>query len=76
MFIIAASASTVALILWICVAAAGFDYKASSVKARILNREYCTDYTTADVFYASDVIDTIRELDRNRVEVNGDVMRK
>lgn len=45
-------------------------------KANIINREYGTSYTQAEVFYASDVIDTIREIDRRRIEVNGDLMRE
>lgn len=47
----------------------GADYRAS-----IINREYGTKYTREEVFYASDVIDTIRELDRKRIELNGDVV--
>jgi hypothetical protein len=48
---------------------------ASDHKARILNNEYGTGYTQEDVFYASDVIDTIRNLDRTRIEISGDLMR-
>lgn len=48
---------------------------AAESKARIINREYGTNYTQAEVFYAHDVIDTIREIDRKRVEVNGDILR-
>lgn len=44
-------------------------------KAGIINREYGTQYTQAEVFYASSVIDTVRELDRKRYEVNGDFRR-
>lgn len=53
-----------------------FDWKASEVKAGILNREYGTEYTQQEVFYASSVIDTIRELNRSCVEINGDLLRK
>lgn len=52
-----------------------FEWIASEHKANILNREYGTSYTREEVFYASNVIDTIRELDRKRVELNGDIMR-
>jgi hypothetical protein len=44
-------------------------------QADIINREYGTHYTQAEVFYASNVIDTVRELDRKRVELNGDLLR-
>ena len=50
-----------------------FDYKAAGVKAHLINREYNTNYTQAEVFYASDVINTIRELDRTRIEINGNI---
>ena len=53
----------------------GWEYIASEHKANILNREYQTNYTREEVFYASDVIDTIRELDRKRIELNGDLIR-
>lgn len=45
-------------------------------KANIINREYRTNYTQAEVFYASNVIDIILELNRKRVEINGDLMRE
>ena len=50
-----------------------FNYRASETKASLINREYNTTYTTEEVFYASDVIDTIRELDRTRIEINGNI---
>ena len=54
---------------------AGWSWMAAESKAQIINREYGTKYTREEIFYASDVIDTIREIDRKRIEVNGDVMR-
>ena len=51
-----------------------YSYVAAEYRAEILNREYGTSYTRKDVFYASSVIDTVRELDRKRVEINGDVI--
>lgn len=41
---------------------------ASDAKANIINREYGTDYTQAEVFYADDVIEKIRQIKRHRVE--------
>lgn len=46
----------------------------SEYKAAIINREYKTNYTREEIFFASDVIDTIRELDRKRIELNGNLM--
>lgn len=47
---------------------------AAKHQANIINREYGTHYTQAEVFWASDVIETVRELDRKRVEVNGNLI--
>lgn len=52
------------------------DWVGSAHKANIVNREYGTDYSREEVFYGSSVIDTIRELDRKRYEVNGDIRRQ
>ncbi len=49
-------------------------YVAAEYQAGIINREYGTNYTQKEVFYASDVIETVRELNRTRVEVNGDIV--
>ena len=54
----------------------GYNWIAAEHKTHILNREYGTNYTQAEVFYASDVIDTVRQLDRNRYEINGDLARE
>ena len=62
---------------------AGFGYAvlcwswmAAEYKVEIINREYGTHYTQAELFWASDVINMVRELDRKRVEINGDIMRE
>lgn len=60
---------------WVFVGVAGWNWKAAGVKVDILNREYGTHYTQAEFFYARDVIDTVRELERKRIEVNGDLFR-
>lgn len=49
-------------------------YIGAGYKKDIINREYNTNYTQAEVFYASDVIDIVRELNRNRLEINGDLI--
>ncbi len=60
----------------VCSAFAGYGLYAAKYKVNIINREYGTEYTREEIFYASDVIDTIRELDRKRVEINGDLFKK
>ena len=41
-------------------------------KADIVNREYGTTYSQAEMFYAGEVIDVVRELDRKRYQVRID----
>lgn len=53
----------------------GWNWIAAEQKANIINREYGTNYTQEEVYFASDVIETVRQLDRKRIEVNGDLMR-
>ena len=55
------------------VAIMGYSWVAASHQADIINREYGTSYTQQEVFYASGVIDTVRELQRQRIELNGDL---
>ena len=50
-----------------------YDWVASEYKVNIINREYNTDYTREEIFYASDVIETIRNLNRNRHEINSNI---
>jgi len=52
----------------------GYSYLAAEHKANIINREYQTNYSKIEVFYASDVIDTVKELNRKRIEINGDLI--
>lgn len=61
-----------------CIAgvALSFQWYAAEQKAAILNREYNVNYTQAEIFYASDVVNVIRELDRKRIEINGDFRRQ
>lgn len=60
----------------ICYVFAGWSWLAAEQKTNILNREYGTGYSQKEVFYASDVIDTVRQLDRKRIEVNGDLLKE
>lgn len=53
-----------------------FNYMAAGTKAEVLNREFGTSYTQQEIFFASDVIDTVRELKRERIEINGDILKK
>lgn len=61
------------VIAFFCLA---YDWYAAEQKANIINREYGTAYTQKEVFYAEDVIDTIREIDRSRIEVNGNLFKE
>lgn len=50
------------------------DWLSAEYKAQIINREYQTNYTQEEVFWAKDVIDIIRQIDRQRIELNGNLM--
>ena len=75
-FFIGAIAAMLATTGLISYAFSGWNYMAAEYKADIINREYGTNYTQAEVYWAADVIDTVRELDRRRVELNGDLFRE
>lgn len=47
---------------------------ASDYHARIINREYGTNYTKEEIFFASSSIEIIRELDRKRYQINGNLI--
>ena len=51
-----------------------YSWVASDYKVAIINREYGTNYTKEEVFFASDVIDAVRELNRQRIEDNGNLI--
>jgi cytochrome b subunit of formate dehydrogenase len=53
---------------------AGFNWFAAEHKANIINREYGTNYTAQEVFWAEGVIETIRQIDRQRYELNGNLL--
>ena len=55
---------------------AGWSWIASEHKAQIINREYGTAYTREEIFYASDVIETVRQLERKRYEINGNISQE
>ena len=49
----------------------GFNWKSSQYKANIINREYGTNYTKEEVFYSEDVIETIQQIKRTRIDIQG-----
>lgn len=63
-----------AFILIIVVSCIAWEWTAAKYKTEIMNREYGTSYTREEVFYADDVIETIRQLNRTRIEINGNLM--
>lgn len=56
--------------------AMSYGWFSAKYKMEIVNREYGTNYTHEEIFWASSVVETIRELDRKRYEVNGDFLRQ
>ena len=51
-------------------------YYGAGLKADLINAEYGTNYTREQMFFASDIIDTVREIKRQRVELNGNLMQQ
>ena len=62
------------LAIALCMAAT-WNWVSAEYKTSVINREYGTDYTTEEVFFARDVIETIRDLDRIRYEINGSLLK-
>ena len=54
----------------VCYLGSAYSWFAAEHKTNIINREYGTSYTQEEVFYASDVINTVRELYRQRLEIS------
>lgn len=50
-------------------------YVSAGYKAELINKEYGTHYTQAEVFYGSDVIETIQQVKRQRIEINGNLLK-
>jgi hypothetical protein len=50
-------------------------YLAAGYKAEIINEQFGTSYTREQVMFASDVIDSVREVQRQRIELNGDLVK-
>ncbi len=65
----------VSILAVLLLTAAGWGWVSAWYEASIINREYGTDYTTEEVFFASDVIETIRDLNRSRYEINGSLLK-
>ncbi len=65
-----------AIAIWIFIGFGAYSYISAEHKAKIINREYKTNYTQEEIFYANDVIETIQQIQRKRVEVNGDLFKK
>lgn len=76
MWLLGVLATLAGLIGCVMTAFLALQYTGAQHKADIINREYGTSYTQAEVFYASDVINIVRELDRKRYEINGDFRRQ
>lgn len=69
---VAVGLSLLSAFIYILVA---WDWYAAEYKTEIINSAYHTNYTQEQVFWANSVIDEIRQLDRKRIELNGDLMR-
>ena len=49
-------------------------YISAGYKVEIINEKYGTNYTQSQMFFAGSLIDEAREIGRNRVELNGNLI--
>lgn len=73
--IISVFSGAYAFLMAVILMIAGYEYTAARHKAKIINQEYDKNYTAEEIFYASDVIETIKRLDRQRMEINGNILK-
>lgn len=59
---------------FVAYALAGWSWISSGYQAKVINQEFGTHYSKEDIFYASDVINEIKQLNRKRYEVNGNLI--
>jgi len=50
-------------------------YVGAGYKADMLNREFGTEYTQQEVFWAGGTIEEVRQMKRSRYEIYGDLLR-
>ncbi len=60
-------------ILWIIIGFFSYSWIASEYQADIINKEFKTNYTREEVFYGKNVIEQIQQIQRQRIEVNGNL---
>jgi uncharacterized membrane protein len=65
----------IAIIMLCLIPLYAYNYESAKHQANIINREYGTNYSTEEVLHAIKVIDTVKHLNRTRVELNGDLLR-
>ena len=62
-------AFVIALIMLVIIPIYAFEYEKATYQAKVLNREYETEYTIEEVMYAKNVIETVQYLNRSRLEI-------
>jgi len=62
-----------AMLMFISVICVPF-YISAGYRAEIVNEKYGTNYTQSQMFFAGSLIDEAREIGRNRVELNGNLI--
>jgi len=58
----------IVLIAGICI---GVSFIGSGTKAELLNKTYGTNYTAKEIFFAEDIIEEIKRVQRTRIEIEG-----
>jgi hypothetical protein len=68
--------AVIAAIALILIGIFGYEYIAAKYKADVINKEFNTKYTQIEIFYADDVIEEIRQMKRQRFEINGNLFKE
>jgi hypothetical protein len=59
------------IVLMIASIFVGYFKNEAKVKSELINREFGTNYTVEEIFYAEDIIDEIRQIKRTRIDIQG-----
>jgi ABC-type transport system involved in multi-copper enzyme maturation permease subunit len=75
-FVFGCFSAAIALIMAAIIPFISFNYVAAKYQAKIINQEYGKNYSREEIFFAKNAIETIRQLDRSRFEINGNILEE
>lgn len=66
----------VAGVLYIILTIFSYGYVKASVQAELINAQYGTEYTTNQIYFASDIIDEVSEAKRSRIDMRSHISKE